>query len=778
MLTTYQINMDLWMPETASPINVVQDDCSSRAIVISLFENGEAWEIPAGIHVQLNYVKSDGTGGVCDSLPDGSAVWKAEENRLTILPVPQMLTAAGPVKLGVELTLGDQVLQTFPIYLNVAKKVASGKGESENYSKVQRFLPLPEEADVGQVLVVSGLTETGSVAGLEGKGYYGITQETGVDSSLVMSQKAVTDALAKVNQTGPEFVNSLDECTDTGKFYVLPDGYLYAYARTNVPQYTNAADTDNADWANDCRLNSSGAAVSQTGTIVTHFIPLALDDVVRIKGLDVRYNYDGGNSNSWRYASGKTVLGNVVNIATMIADGYASIDGDVITVPAGRGNTNEYNSGFAYQRFCGRLMDGYTVDDIVITVNEEIVESQAYAWCCTGREYIPSDYEDRVLALEEASEQNSADVKTLFSQVDALEESVVSAAVPSYWQPYLEKKITTIKKLQETGGKDCFSFAAITDIHESANLGRCSGALARRVMNRCDIKYALGLGDTATRESVTTEKAMYNSFTLAEEILMPIRDRLLQTQGNHDGSWNDDGITFYLNDFTPEKMHSLIYRKVGMVPGVSPDDTGTAYYVDDASNKVRYIMLNSHYAPYEENGDGSAKYSTFHNARFGQAQYDWLISEALNVAAGWAIIVGSHAPLNDDCASYFGGAEGDSVLMRKMLQAYNNRASFSGSFSGTMGYDAVSVKADFRGALGEIIAAVSGHTHIDSDGNFGIPVITVRCDAAEENTAELKAERAAGTTTEQSFDIFTVNRSTRTIHATKIGAGEDRVISY
>ena len=53
-----------------------------------------------------------------------------------------------------------------------------------------------------------------------------------------------------------------------------------------------------------------------------------------------------------------------------------------------------------------------------------------------------------------------------------------------------------------------------------------------------------------------------------------------------------------------------------------------------------------------------------------------------------------------------------------------------------------------------------------------------RCDAAEENNAELKAERVANTTTEQSFDVFTVNKAEGKIYVTKIGAGDNREISY
>ena len=91
----------------------------------------------------------------------------------------------------------------------------------------------------------------------------------------------------------------------------------------------------------------------------------------------------------------------------------------------------------------------------------------------------------------------------------------------------------------------------------------------------------------------------------------------------------------------------------------------------------------------------------------------------------------------------------------------------------------VTVNADFSDAKGSFVGYFHGHTHIDSlHTSFGINVIGTRCDGLEEYTPELRAERVAGTVTEKSFDVFTVNARTRTIHVTKIGAGSDRTITY
>lgn len=95
------------------------------------------------------------------------------------------------------------------------------------------------------------------------------------------------------------------------------------------------------------------------------------------------------------------------------------------------------------------------------------------------------------------------------------------------------------------------------------------------------------------------------------------------------------------------------------------------------------------------------------------------------------------------------------------------------------GYDYVSVNHDFSDAKGEFIAYFHGHDHKDSvNARDSIKDIGTRCDGVQENAEELRAQRVSGTITEQSFDVFTVNRKTRKIYAAKIGAGEDREISY
>lgn len=538
-------------------------------------------------------------------------------------------------------------------------------------------------------------------------------------------------------------------------------------------------------------------------------------------------------------------------------------------------------------------------------------------------------------------------------------------SIPDYWQSHLEEKIAAIRQAQEAGGRDCFSFAVITDAHCESNLGKRAPALARHVMDRCGIKYCLCLGDSQTRHGARHDEAyILSEWEDIETMFAPIRDRLLMQLGNHDGAYgifdpDGDGTADDFNgdgsvdagdkcvyNLTPQQLYQRALRKVELIPVVVFDHSGNAFYADDRAAKVRYILLNSHCSSGEKNADGTAASGSMTHFRFGQAQYDFLVQDALaTVPEGWSVIVACHVPLDrtqeyvywggevDENGSLKPGSTADCTVMQRLLNAYHQKTTYSGTFgapapaytnradpesadwsaasrfdssgsvvanSGTVvtnyipvapgdtvrikgaalaagqrfafygkdrnyinvlsvsgvtsggslstdestgvqtllnvgsttpdgatldalagfawvrfvltveegaqpvitvneeiaaapdseanRWDFVSVEADFTQARGELVGLFAGHTHADcywrpgliyngwEDSTFGI--FTTRCDARAENSDDLYAERAAGTVTEQSFDVFTVNRAARTVSAVKIGAGSDRSFSY
>ncbi len=778
MIAKRKIYMNLWQRGLPKRIEVIQNDCYTRAVEFCLFSGEELWLIPEGVTAVVSFRKEDGTGGEYDTLPDGSRAWEVEGNRLTVLLAPQVMTVPGDVELSVALVCGEKVLNTFTVEINVLEQLCADSAASEDYRKIWGFMPLPASAQVGQAIVVKSVDGRGKPTAVETKPY-SIVQDMGLSETAVMSQRAVTDALVRTQQTSPEFVAGIEDCTDTGKLYVLPDGCIYAYMETTFPG--GLLCTNLATAFETGRLNSSGAVSTSNATgatTCTDYIPFAEGDVVRVKGFGPLDDYMIAQYNG----SQTCVNASVPSKDTTGRYTYTYDDTTGVATLVCAAST------VSYLRISGVLAG--TADDVIITHNEEIEEGTAtteYRWTNTGHAYQPADYEDRIIELETAASKQGNRLELLQKSVERLEDNSAGNELPDYWEEYLAEKLAAIRALHESCGKDCFSFPLLTDMHIAQNLGMRSGLLARRIMDGCHLRHALCLGDAVTRSAVETAEMMDASFEAVEQALASIRDRLLQTQGNHDGAWGASdldgdgevkGVEYYCRNFTPQKLHSLIYRKVGLVGQVCFDSSGSGYYADDEANKVRYIILNSHHLPYAEHEDGTAKYNTMRMFRFGQSQYDLVVRALCSVPDDdWAVVTASHVPLNDKYTSIFGGEEGDHVLMRRLLAAYKEKRAFSGSFAGTVGVDAVSVEADFSTAKGQYMAHFAGHAHADTCGEYdGITVITTRCDGQNEDNAEQYAQRKAGTVTEQSFDVFTVDRATRTIYATKVGAGDDRII--
>lgn len=140
MIIEHKLQMDLTCRGMIPKIDAVQGDCNTRTVELALQSSGMDWEIPEGTRVRLRYCKNDGTKGLYDTLPDGTAAWKTEGNRLTVTLAPQMLTAAGPVLAQAELTNGSAVAATFAFQVNVEPDPSDGALCSEDYVSMVRWM--------------------------------------------------------------------------------------------------------------------------------------------------------------------------------------------------------------------------------------------------------------------------------------------------------------------------------------------------------------------------------------------------------------------------------------------------------------------------------------------------------------------------------------------------------------------------------------------------------------------------------------------------------------
>lgn len=174
MIVTRKVTMDVLKPGFVPMVYGVQDDAYCRQVEMTLVSSGEGWSVPEGASAVVKYRKADGTGGVYDTLPDGSRAWQAEGNVLTVALAPQVLAEPGPVQLAVTLVRGDERISTFAMLLDVQRGVGEPGAESKDYGYVTRFLLAPETAEKGQFFRVAGVDELGRVTGLESVDLLGI----------------------------------------------------------------------------------------------------------------------------------------------------------------------------------------------------------------------------------------------------------------------------------------------------------------------------------------------------------------------------------------------------------------------------------------------------------------------------------------------------------------------------------------------------------------------------------------------------------------------------
>jgi hypothetical protein len=124
-----------------------------------------------------------------------------------------------------------------------------------------------------------------------------VTTEKVADSSITFS-KLADDAkmfLADLTQIQPCFANLVDECSDTSKVYVLPDGYIYAYMKSTGVLYTDLVDPSSEDWKLGYRINGSGVLVTTNANVLTTpYIPVKQGDILRVKGLNLFSEYISG----------------------------------------------------------------------------------------------------------------------------------------------------------------------------------------------------------------------------------------------------------------------------------------------------------------------------------------------------------------------------------------------------------------------------------------------------------------------------------------------------
>lgn len=372
--------------------------------------------------------------------------------------------------------------------------------------------------------------------------------------------------------------------------------------------------------------------------------------------------------------------------------------------------------------------------------------------------------------------------------VTKLESANVSfGSYPGYWEGAVQRAIGKVTAAQDAGGRSCFSFGWFSDSHIAQNAKVPNpghvGDLACAVMDACRIPYAIMGGDAARSDgnALTSEEQMRQSLIAADKVLAPIGwDRLLQVQGNHDGSWGYEGSLsdpYYCCQMDARELYNAIFRKQASDGRRVFGGDGSYFYVNDTEAKVRYILLNSLWVADEEDENGYAVYRRMRTYGFGQEQLSWLAETALQFAEeGWSVVLATHVP---PLGSYLGLMR-DGEVFKGILKAFCEGTEYSGSYGTEGEWDYVSVSCGYAGKIpAEIVGLFCGHCHRDQLDMTALPfpVVTITSDA-NLSYDENEETRVMGTDNEHAMDFVTVNRESHTVTLTRLGVGKDRMFLY
>ena len=339
---------------------------------------------------------------------------------------------------------------------------------------------------------------------------------------------------------------------------------------------------------------------------------------------------------------------------------------------------------------------------------------------------------------------------------------------PPYVRDLLESTADKIANLQG----NTMSFGFISDTHQTDIYDLYHNKNIAEISKYIDLDFICHGGDSIIGDKAKTLEISYLSkgVSLLNEAKCPV----VILKGDHDDNnwYSRPNGNLAINYIKNKEFYNRTMRHAEkhIITGGTEKMYG---YKDDDKTKIRTIFVNTSDFPEVVNPDGTMLYNSYSDQVYGNEQLNWIANVALNFSekatpSDWAVIVLGHKVGSSVLTNH-------SIFMG-ILNAYKLGTPYTAS--GTNTYETYNVNVDFTTqGEGDVICMVRGHTHMDSETTLdGIKIVGVL--NSQTSQQEGSPSREMGTNSEDAWDIFTINRETRTIYATRFGAGIDRVISY
>jgi hypothetical protein len=314
---------------------------------------------------------------------------------------------------------------------------------------------------------------------------------------------------------------------------------------------------------------------------------------------------------------------------------------------------------------------------------------------------------------------------------------------PAYYDDMLTEKVRKINGEMLSvgfGGGDAFVF--VTDTHEKPTY---TAKTMQHICDNTNISIVVHGGDSAKDKTTKTEaleviNKYYNLYRLNG-------CSLYKVVGNHE--FNNGGAR---DEYADRQLseNELFMTILGDIANrITYDPAGTlAYYFDNPAQKIRYFVNSVNY-----------------KSTPSWQGVNWILAELENVPTDYDVVLFCHHVIgsNGEYKSYMARLVGG-------LDAYKAHTTYVNDYT--------KETLDYSQKTGEVICVCTGDEHVDvskiSDG--GIPIIATTCATYAEELGGL--DRTLGTINEGAYDVYVINKNTRKINITRIGAGSDREFTY
>lgn len=498
---------------------------------------------------------------------------------------------------------------------------------------------------------------------------------------------------------------------------------------------------------------STGNTSSLSGFVTTPFIDFSkypIDAEIRLSGID--WAAEANNTTGYSvvlYDENKTM---VLPFYLYLGErGEETVNMKYIANSATDVIFKAYNTsaelGFKYVRFCGNGTAANAVVQIIYT--EKGVTTQT-DWMNTGNAFVPADYEDRILGLEQRNTQLIKEVTEHEARLDMLENNAEDAGIPDYWIDELETKADTIQQAMESAGRNKSAFLWYTDAHCTAGNSKVSPMLLNYLYKNTPMNKVNFGGDVIGDPATLTHNDVLSAYEWRAMIKgLPNHHSVI---GNHDNlhkGRNDSNVSNIVYSFliAPEESTDMVMG----------DDF--YYYIDNPCEKTRYLYLDS--------------------GRFSldDDETKFIIDSLTSVSEGWHIVVISHIWFQYNSASTPTVGNINTYMQKALdlFDAYNARQ------SGSVTMVSIAHSYDFSNCGGKVEFCIGGHIHVDHEvySANGIPVILTASDTNQERSSdETEDSGTIGTITESAVFGIIADYNSNKITVVGVGRGTSREISY